>query len=160
MEEEKKPADDELIDFSKIKNKVKGLFKGQDASSHPAGPQKHPHQSSSSNQVKDSGEFISADFKQIKNELKKNAKWLIPLLCILIAMTASIYLRTMPQRLPIADDWAENSVYNFYRSQLQSQIDSQYPHLPPQNKAALVEKEWQKYLRVNRDTLKQQTGML
>ncbi len=160
MEEEKKPADDELIDFSKIKNKVKGLFKGQGASSHPAGSQKHPHQSSSSNQENDSGEFISADFKQIKNELKKNAKWLIPLLCILIAMTASIYLRTMPQRLPIADDWAENSVYNFYRSQLQSQIDSQYPNLPPQNKNTLVEKEWQKYLKDNRDTLKQQTGMI
>ena len=64
----KKQADDELIDFSKLKSKIKGLFKGKNT---PAEPQKYSHQSSSSNQEKDSGEFISADFKQIKKNLKR-----------------------------------------------------------------------------------------
>ncbi len=157
MTEEHKPehqpdADDEVIDFSKLKNKIKGLFKSKD-SKQPTTEKHAPHQ-------KESEESISVDIAEIKSTLKKHAKWLIPLAFILIAMTTSIYLRTMPQRLPIANDWAENGVYNFYRSQLQSQINQQYPNLPEQNRNLLVEKEWKKYLLENKDTIEQQTEVL
>jgi dolichyl-diphosphooligosaccharide--protein glycosyltransferase len=95
-------------------------------------------------------EDLSLDFSGVITFWKKNAKWLIPVLCILIAMSVSIYLRTMPQRMPITDDWAQNTVYNFYQNNIEKQINQQYPNLPAANKQAMVDKEWQKYLKQNK----------
>ncbi len=124
------------IDFSGIKKKIGSFFKSEN---------KH--------EVHHKEEDLSLDFSGFVSFWKKNAKWLIPVLCILIAMSVSVYLRTMPQSMPITDDWAQNTVYNFYQNNIASQINQQYPNLPAANKQALVDKEWQKYLEQNKDQL-------
>lgn len=99
---------------------------------------------------------ISFNLGQTVAFFKDNAKWLIPLACILVALFFSIYLRTMPLRLPVTDDWAQNSVYSFYKSQISQQINQQYPNLPDQNKNILVEKEFSKFLEQNKGNIEQQ----
>ena len=65
---------------------------------------------------------------------------------LLIPIILSILLRVQPAYLPITDDWATNSVYTYFRSQIRAQIDQQYPNLPDQNKNRLIESEFQKFL--------------
>jgi len=125
------------IDFSKIKQKFKSVFKSNVKS-------KEEHK-------KTGEEDISFDFNKVKTFAKSNAKWLIPLACILVAVILSVYLRTMPLRMPVTDDWAENTVYNYYKNGISNQIAQQYPNLPAANQAALVEKEWTKFLEDNSD---------
>ncbi|MEK6939694.1 MAG: STT3 domain-containing protein, partial [Nanoarchaeota archaeon] len=156
MSEEKKlsetaPSADEVIDFSKIKQKVKGfLKKGKNDHTQIKSDQSHLP---SSHTAKQSDDSLSFDFNQMKGTMKKHAKWLIPLVCILFTVFVSVYLRTMPQRLPIAEQWAENTVSTYYQDLIKQQIDQQYPYLPAQNKQSLVEKEWQNFQKQNKDEL-------
>jgi dolichyl-phosphooligosaccharide-protein glycotransferase len=160
-DDEKKADKDEEIafDFTKTKEKIVGFFKTDKKSNknkHKEQHHSHHHEKEQNSEKKDSEE-TSFDLKEINNVFKKNAKWLIPVLLIFIAIFVSSYFRMMPSDLPITDAWAENSVDNFYKQQIQQQIDQQYPNLPPQNKGALVEKEFQNFLDNNEDLVKQQT---
>ncbi len=129
--------EDISIDFSSWKQKAKRFFK----------------KDKGFEQRKGSDDDVSLDVRGIAAALKANAKWLVPLLCILVAMAFSMYLRTMPQHMPITDEWAQSSVHNFYRNQIESRISQQYPNLPPQNKNALVEKEFQNSLKQNKNEI-------
>ena len=156
MTEDSKPepkhnSEDEVIDLSKLKQKVKGLFSKQKTEETKS----HQHHTSS-HQSKESDDSLSLDFNQVKSAAAKHAKWIIPLACILFAVFVSAYLRTMPQRMPIADDWAGNTVNNYYQDLIKQQIDQQYPYLPEQNKQALIAKEWQNFQNQNKDNLDDQ----
>ncbi|MEK6938926.1 MAG: hypothetical protein AABX04_07855, partial [Nanoarchaeota archaeon] len=95
------PKEEDLtIDFSEIKKKLSGFFKSKEKAHHEAHHQTPSHQE----------EELSLDFSGAKTFFKNNARWIIPLTCILIAIFVSVYLRTMPQRMPITDDWAQNTV--------------------------------------------------
>jgi len=133
--------DDISIDLTAIKDKFKSLFSKKEKGEN----------TEKTRSKDDEDDDISFDFTKILTFAKTNAKWLIPVACILIAMFASIYLRTMPLNMPITDDWAENTVNNFYRSQISNQINQQYPNLPQENKNALIETEFQKKLEQNKD---------
>jgi dolichyl-diphosphooligosaccharide--protein glycosyltransferase len=138
-------TDDELnIDFSAIKNKLAGWFKSETKLEH------HDSHSEHKSSSKGGGDELSLDFVSITSFWKKHQKWLIPVACILIAMIISIYFRTMPQRMPITDDWAQNTVYNFYQNNIVTQINQQYPNLPQQNKNVLIEKEFAKFKEQNK----------
>ena len=142
--EDKKDSEEVVIDFSAVRRKLKGFFsKGNKqeeepaphthqahSTHHTASPHHQPHEHKehhpiSEDHSKSSADEITFDWKQVTAFGKTHAKWLIPLLCILIAMSFSIYFRTMPQRLPITDSWAQGTVYNFYQNQLQQQINQQ-----------------------------------
>ncbi|MDP3640723.1 MAG: STT3 domain-containing protein [Nanoarchaeota archaeon] len=168
MNEEHQKKDEEVIDFSKIKEVMVRFFKKKQpnqqihtpevlSSGAPSSPATYTHGQQRQKKVDD---IISVDCSQIKAFAKNHAKWLVPLFCILLAMSVSIYLRTMPLRMPIADDWAENTVTNFYKNQLQSQISEQYPNLPPQNREILVQKEWEKTQQENKEVLDEQISQL
>ena len=144
MSDEQRKSDDDIIDLSKIKNFITSFFKKKDQTHH----------------TPTSEDSISLDFQQIKAGAKKHARWIIPLICILLAITISVYLRTMPQRMPIANDWAENAVLNFYTNQVQAQVDQQYPNLPQQNKDALVQSQLQTFKTENKELLDSQTTQL
>lgn len=150
VSEEKKPDNaDEVIDFSKVSQKLKGLFDKKKTS----------HQTVQSS-AKSDDDSLSIDMHKVKSSIKKHARWLIPLACILFAVFVSAYLRTMPQRMPAADDWAQNTIHNYYQSLIRQQIDEQYPYLPEQNKQAMVDKEWQKFLSENKGNLAAQQATL
>ena len=146
----KNEVDDEIIDFSEIKEKTKKIFKNL---TNKFNSNKDEKNQDIINHEKDN-EDISFDFKKITTFCKSNSKWLIPLLFILIAMFTSTHFRMMPSELPITDSWAENTVNNFYKQQITQAINQQYPNLPQTNKDILINKELQKALTENKEQVK------
>jgi len=140
-----KKKDEVVVDFSQWKQKVKNFWKGEKKTEHSAQP-------------KDRSDEVN--IAKLGEAFRKHAKWVLPLICILLAMTVSIYFRTMPLRLPITESWAENNVYNFYRSQISQQVEQQYPNLPPANVDALIAKEWQTFSIENEKLLTEQSQTL
>jgi len=142
---ERQKDEEVVIDFSKLGSTLKSWWK-KDGEKKAEKPPERPQ----------SAEEIALDWNNLKVFWGKHARWLIPLLCIILAMSVSIYLRTMPLRLPIADDWAERSVHNYYQDQLRQQIQQQYPNLPEPNQNTLVEKEWRQFQEQNKELLASQ----
>jgi len=151
-------SEEEIIDFSKLKHKVKKLFNKQKPEHQAKVTLDHSHSSKQHSHKSD--DSLSVDIKEVKSAAKKHAKWLIPLVCILIAISMSVYLRTMPQRMPIAEQWAGNAVTNYYQGQIQNQVNQQYPYLPEQNKQSLVDKQWQDFQNKNKDNINAQNAAL
>ena len=144
--DQKDESEDLSVDFKELKNKAIGLFKGFKTD-------KNVDSKKSEDEEENKDEDISFDFKKVSSFTKNNAKWLIPLVLILIAILFSTYFRVMPSDLPITDDWAESTVYNFYQQQISNQINQQYPNLPEQNRQSLVAKEWAKQLKDSKDQI-------
>jgi dolichyl-phosphooligosaccharide-protein glycotransferase len=143
----KTDGDDEIsIDFSALKNKAKNLFKR-------SGKKK----TKDLDNKKEKSDEITLDLDKVTSFTKKNSTWIIPLVLIIIAIFASTYFRVMPFYLPVTDDWAGNQVQSFYKNQISDQINQQYPNLPAANKDNLIEKEYQKFIIENKETIKQQT---
>jgi len=106
-------------------------------------------------------EEISINVKKIKDTLAFD-QW-VPfikkygiIIAILIPIFLSTFFRMYPSYLPITDNWAQNSVYSSYRSQIETQINQQYPNLPTENKNVLINKEFQKILKSEKATIDQQ----
>jgi dolichyl-phosphooligosaccharide-protein glycotransferase len=147
VSKEKEEEELPLINLKDLKNKVIGFFKGSKEN------QKKAEHTSKNKKSEEKEEDISFDIKKVTSFAKNNAKWLIPLACILIAMFVSIFLRSMPSSLPVTDNWAEDTVQNFYLNQVSSQINQQYPNLPAQNKNILIEKEFKAILKQNKEQI-------
>ena len=82
-----------------------------------------------------------------EKKLEKNSYWIIPLICILIALSFSTHLRMTPAHLPIVDQWAEADVLKFQQNNIAQAINKQYAHLPPVQRERLMEREYQKLLQ-------------
>ena len=139
VQSSEKKNQEESFDFKEIKNKTKNFFQGLKGNLK-GNKKENPEKS----------DDIQFEFKKVISWSKNNAKWLIPLACILIAVFASTYFRMMPASLPITDDWAQSTVYNYYQGQISQQINQQYPNLPDQNRQALINQEFQKTLDQNK----------
>ncbi len=133
IQKKEKDDDDISLDFSKIKS----FFKKKKESKE-----------------EDKEETISTS--DLSNFYNKYKYIIIPLVIILFAMSLSIYLRIQPAYLPQTDDWATNSVYNYFRSQIVEQINQQYPNLPEANKNVLIDTEFQKILEQQKPQIEQQ----
>ncbi len=144
--------DEIAIDFSKIKKNLRSIF-----SKRKTGQEDKGHHSDEDTSSEDD---VSVDITKATSFAKENAKWLIPLLFILLAIGVSTYFRMMPSHLPITDGWAENTVSDFYRSNIVNQINQQYPHLPEQNRNVLVQKEWDKFLEQNQEQIDRDISQL
>lgn len=148
MESDKK--DDELtIDFSKILSSVKKVFKTDkkesslesSTSSHPHTDHDSPNTSHGSKSDKD--DEFSIDVKSVVSFAKKYHI----LLLLLIPLSLSLWINLSPIDLPISEQWAQNSVNNAYRQQISSQINQQYPNLPPDNRNALVDRQMEQAIK-------------
>jgi len=111
-------------------------------------------------EVTDTTENIDIDIKEgmqnLKKLSKKHAMVLIPLAFILISMFFAIHLRMQSMDLPITDAWATNTVNNYYKSQIQTQVDADYGDLDSTTKSSVVTKQFNEYLDKNRDTIDSQ----
>lgn len=95
-------------------------------------------------------ESVSIDFSKIKNIFQSkyiNLVFFIALLIIPIFLT--IYIRVQPQYLPATEDWATNSVYNYYKNGIAQQVYAQYPNLPQQQRDVLIEEQFNQYLKTD-----------
>jgi len=76
-------------------------------------------------------------------------RWILltlTLLLILIPLFLSFHFRAYTADLPIANQWAKNSVYNSVRADIEGQVAQQYPNLPAQNRQELVNTRFQQVL--------------
>ena len=137
------------LSLKDLSQKAKNFFTGK----------KH-HEEGNQEQKSSNEHALSLDIKSIASFYKKNAKWIIPLICILITMSVSIYLRTLPLSLPITEGWAQNTISNHYQNIIQQQVRSQYPNLPEQNVNTMVGNEWKKFQQENKDLISSQTKQL
>ena len=131
------------IDFSGLKQKAKGLFSRE--------------QTEREEKEEEDQEF---SFNVSNIFTKKNAKWLIPVLCIIIAIVVSTNFRFQSSYLPITESWAENTVEDFYRNNIQNQINQQYPNLPQQNREALIQRHYQEAREQNKQQIEQEIQTL
>lgn len=146
---EHKSSNDE-INFSEVKEKTKNFFKNI----------KHRNKDNKNHPNYGTKKDDEINFVTIKDFGQKNSKWLIPLVLILIAIITSTHFRMFPSNLPITDNWAGNTVNNFYRNEITNQINQQYPHLPAQNRDALVNQEFQKFIEENEGRMEQEKAQL
>ncbi len=136
---DRKSADD-AIDFGKLKDSLKTSVTGFFG--------------------KGSGRGTSQGEESHQAGIQKHLRWIIPFVCILIAVSLSVYIRTTPLRMPAADDWAENTVRNFYLNQLRDQISQQYPNLPAANRDAILQQDIGRFLEENKELIRQQKAEL
>src|SRR3989344_7701088 len=159
MEKNTNKSDDELsINFEGVKkffSKVKNKFEENKETSKY---KKHPEhsrynakkadveeESNLGNTTDETDLNISLSKQDIVNFFKKNAL----ILLLLIPIILSTLIRIQPYWLPITDIWAQQTVDSYYRNQIASLINQQYPNLPDQNKQALIDKEFNKLLESN-----------
>jgi dolichyl-diphosphooligosaccharide--protein glycosyltransferase len=133
--------DEISIDFGKITN----FFKKK-------GKKPEKEESHESHHAKKEDE-ISFDFDSIKNFFARNHKVFLILIPLLIAIFAGTYIRMQSMQLPATDTWAEQTVDNYYKTQIKSDITKQYPNLPDANKDTLVEQEFQKFTAQSKDQI-------
>ncbi|MBI4150517.1 hypothetical protein HY492_00145 [Candidatus Woesearchaeota archaeon] len=101
-----------------------------------------PSEGTPGSQTPDAGLDISK-LKNVGNWCWDHRAWFLVLIPILL----SIIVRIQPVDVPLADVSAGNQVSAFIRDDIQRSFDIQYPNLPQQNRARLVEEEFQKSIR-------------
>ncbi len=87
-------------------------------------------------------------------------KAVISTVLILVAIFFSIYFRAYPYSLPITDNWAQDSVYRSIRSQIEGDINKQYPNLPATNKNQLIDKQLAQVVQQQASLINEQTKSL
>ncbi len=117
------------IDFKEVWGKIKGLTKKA---------------KKTSTEEKDEDD-VQVDWKRAGFLLKKYNV----LLLVLIPFLLSMFLRGLPGSIPITDQWATDSVDQFFQSQMRDNANQQYPNLPDQNKDILVAEEFENFKKNN-----------
>jgi dolichyl-diphosphooligosaccharide--protein glycosyltransferase len=82
--------------------------------------------------------------------------WAIPTAIIIVIFLFAFMIRVQTVNLPALDGSAENTIHNFYRSQIRDKINSQFPNLPEQNKEALVEQDFGVFIEENEELVQTQ----
>ena len=141
-EEHDADSDEEIsFDFSKIKNIFSGKKKEK----------KHDVKKSSSDDSEEI-EINTETLEKIKNFYKKY--W--PYFLIIVPILLTIFIRVQPLELTITNDWATNSVYNYYHSAIQDQVKQKYPNLPDTNLQPIVDQQFDEFISQNKATVQQQ----
>ncbi len=146
------------IDFSKVKKFFSGIFSSEEEGKKEEKSQEKKKESAK-NEEESEEEEISINVESIKKETKvflNAASRNRVIILILLAMIVSVYLRMQPAYLPITDQWAKSSVYNYYQNQITSKINTQFPNLPDANKKRLVNANLQKLLSSQKDLINRQ----
>lgn len=96
------------------------------------------------------------DSKDKKTPPQKNKILEISLifLLLLIPLLLSVHIRSLPNKIQIAEDeWGRNSIYNAIQNDISAQISAQYPNLPDENRQALINEEFNRYVAQNKDQI-------
>ncbi|HII17046.1 TPA: hypothetical protein HA361_03980 [Candidatus Woesearchaeota archaeon] len=172
-----KPEDDEdiSIDFSKIKAFFRGKKKEGDSGERKVkAASKEPGDEDDDLTIdfskikaffkRDKGgakddkkeDDLDIDFRKVAGFITAKQAILIPILVILIAASASIYLRAQPAYLPITDQWAEQSLYAGLRNQIDQKVQQEYPTLAAQSRQARVQAEYELVLKNEKAAIRAQ----
>ncbi|MGE0792840.1 MAG: STT3 domain-containing protein [Candidatus Woesearchaeota archaeon] len=92
--------------------------------------------------------FLNKEFYQTH---KKKFDVTMAVILILISMLFTGYIRSYSYNIPMADNWADNYISNSVKNQIYSNIQKQYPNLPPETIAKDTEEEYKKLLEQEPD---------
>jgi len=122
---------------------------------------------SGNNENKD--EDMSINWRKGWNIIKNNpAITVFILLLILQFLPANMFFcpsacpwgginaRMSAQNLPAVDNWAQSTVDNYYKNQIQQQVSQEYPHLPDDKKTSLIDEQFAKFKTEHKDEYSQQ----
>ncbi|MBI2576032.1 hypothetical protein HYV84_02375 [Candidatus Woesearchaeota archaeon] len=101
-------------------------------------------------------EDLGIDIRKSLSFFKNHKRKIVPLLFILLPIILSVILRIQPVNLPITDTWAEDAVFGGIKNNIRAQIDQQFPNLPEQNKAPIIESEFARLRNANKNALERQ----
>ena len=90
---------------------------------------------------------------------KKNKKTIgivFVILLFLIPVYLSANLRLYPTHLPVTYDWAQESVENFYRTNIRDDIENKYAYLPAANREEIIERELNRVFVEQKDEVEAQ----
>jgi len=104
--------------------------------------EKYHDEKEESEQRDSNEEEISLDFGKT---LKRLSKYGVIFL-ILIPLILSIYIRTMPERMPIAEQWARESIYRGIANQFTEQVNNEYPGLSEQTKQEEINRRTNEFI--------------
>jgi len=153
--------DEFTFGFSKSKDKKEELnekkSKSESEKEHKEEHKTHHHEEKEhSHKEKAREEELTFDFKSVTKIFDKYKGFIIPLFLILICIYVGAYYRMAPNNLPATDDWARSTVFNYYKTNIKSQIDQSYPNLPDANKNTLVETQFSEFYSQNKATVEDQ----
>src|SRR3989344_1294262 len=78
-------------------------------------------------------------------------------LLMLIPIILTIFIRLQPAELVPLENAAESNVYNFYRTQIINEVNSQFPNLPEGQKTSLADQKLAEILKSDQSSvIKQQ----
>ncbi|MEM4397955.1 MAG: STT3 domain-containing protein, partial [Candidatus Woesearchaeota archaeon] len=103
--------------------------------------------------------IFNFDFLKIKNLEKLSF-----ILLLLIPIILTLFIRTMPSNMPIAEEWARKSIEQNIKNNIAVQLSQQYPNLPQQNLMPLVEEQYKAFYSQQKqaieDAVKQNSNMI
>jgi dolichyl-diphosphooligosaccharide--protein glycosyltransferase len=83
---------------------------------------------------------MAVDFSGMKSFFKSIDMDKVVLAAFLIFCILLVFIiRMLPLSLQVTDDWASSTLQQNIRAQVSSQVDQQYPALPPSNRDALIQ---------------------
>lgn len=141
-------------------------------------PHHEEHHEHKEHQKKDSDE-INIDFSGIKNVFKSNKSheesedeigmdmgsigtffsskpWLIAILLAIVVVGMSVAVRMETKNLPFTDNFAAQSVQNYYLQQIGQQVQKQNPNLPQQMLSQAVNQQYATYYAQNKQQVDNQ----
>ncbi|MFP4117893.1 MAG: STT3 domain-containing protein [Candidatus Woesearchaeota archaeon] len=102
-----------------------------------------------------SGQAPDSTYKKLEKTYSFMGK-IAPILILVFIIFLAGYIRAAPARVPMADQWAADSINNQLRMQITQEVQQQYPNLPPQNMESMVDKELDKFIEDNREMYEMQ----
>ncbi len=101
--------------------------------------------------------FDLSKLKGAKDKVLPFLKKYSILLLLLIPILISAQIRLIPEGLPITDDWARNAVETHYKNGIRQQALQQYPNLPEANLNNIVNEQYSKFTKENKQLIEEQT---
>ena len=98
---------------------------------------------------------MAHDKKQQSRQARQIKTGIIVFL-ILVSMATAVYFRSYPASLPIADQWAEQSIKSSMKQQVAARVSQQYPNLPPERQQKLVQQQLDQVMERQGDSFGQQ----
>jgi asparagine N-glycosylation enzyme membrane subunit Stt3 len=157
VKDKKESEQNEEPEFNEEAQEEKHQKKKEEHKTHH---HKEEHHKKETKEVKEKDEEFTFDFKSILKVVDKYKHFLIPLVLILICLYAGIHYRSYPNTLPVTDNWAQDTVVNYYKSNIRAQIDQQYPNLPEANKNSLVETQYTEFYKQNKENIEAQVNQV
>jgi len=101
----------------------------------------------------------SKNIQKFFNNKKIFNKITLIIFLIIVCMFFSLFYRSYTLNLPQTDVWAENTVNNYYLSQIEQKVNQEYPNLPQTNKKELINQRFSEIYeqeKANMEASKQQ----